>query len=97
MDAKTAQQCAAIEAWEEAGVRGPVSDGCIGIYSYIKELDTGVDLPIVVAVFSLRVREFEKTYPEAEERQRKWVSLRKAARLVDEPELAQLLIRFKGR
>jgi hypothetical protein len=48
-------------------------------------------------VFSLRVREFEKTYPEAEERQRKWVSLRKAARLVDEPELAQLLIRFKGR
>ncbi len=97
MDGKTAQQCAAIEAWEEAGVRGPVSDGCIGIYSYIKELDTGVNLPIVVAVFSLRVREFEKTYPEANERQRKWVSLRKAARLVDEAELAQLLIRFKGR
>jgi len=97
MNGKTAEQCVAIEAWEEAGARGPVSDGCIGIYSYIKELDTGVNLPIVVAVFSLRVSELHSEYPEVEQRERKWVSLKKAARLVDEPELAQLLIRFKPR
>ncbi len=96
MDGKTPQQCAAIEAWEEAGVRGPVSDTCKGIYSYVKELDTGVQLPIVVAVFTLRVRQQADTYPEVVERRRKWVSPRKAARLVDEADLAQLLIRFQG-
>lgn len=95
MDGKTPQQCAAMEAWEEAGARGPVSESCIGIYSYVKELDTGVHLPIVVAVFSLRVNELLDDYPEARERQRKWVSARKAARLVDEADLSQLLIRFR--
>lgn len=95
MDGKTPQQCAAIEGWEEAGVRGPVSDTCTGIYSYGKELDTGVVLPIVVAVFALRVREQAKAYPEAGQRRRKWVSPRKAAQLVGEPDLAQLLIHFR--
>ena len=94
IDGKTPSECAAIEAWEEAGVRGRMRQDAIGIYSYTKELDTGVNLPVVVVVFALRVQELAKEWPEAGERTRKWVSPKKAARMVDEADLAQLLVRF---
>ncbi|MBJ3763458.1 NUDIX hydrolase [Maribius pontilimi] len=93
VDGATPAEAAATEAFEEAGVTGRVSDYPLGIFTYTKELE-GDDLPCVVAVFPLRVKKVHKTWPEASERSRRWVSPRKAARLVHEPELARMLLHF---
>ena len=53
MDAKTPGAAAAREAWEEAGVRGRVTGGCLGVYSYTKEMDDGEMLPVVAMLLSL--------------------------------------------
>lgn len=87
-------EAAAREAWEEAGVLGRLRDICLGIYSYAKRQPHGRPLPCVVAVYPVKVRKLEDDYPEAKERRRKWVSLKKAASLVEEPELAALLRGF---
>jgi len=94
MDGLTPADAAAQEAWEEAGVKGNVSDQCIGLYSYNKVLEGGLLMPCVVAVFPLEVRRVEDSYPEAGLRRRKWVSARKAATRVQEPELCQILRHF---
>jgi hypothetical protein len=51
-------EAAAIEAWEEAGVRGEVHKKPVGRYTYLKELDNGDVVPCVVDVFKIAVREF---------------------------------------
>ena len=82
------------EAWEEAGVRGRVMGNSLGIYSYVKR-DDGADLPCVVAVFPIKVRELERIYPEAGQRKRKWFSLKRAAEVLQEPELQQIVRDFE--
>ncbi|WP_226781950.1 NUDIX hydrolase [Oceaniglobus trochenteri] len=93
MGGQSPSGAAAIEAYEEAGVEGAVSDVCLGIYTYTKEFD-GDDLPCVVAVFPLKVSRKLRNWPEAKERKRQWFSLKKAAAKVQEPELRQILRRF---
>ncbi|MFK7763240.1 MAG: NUDIX hydrolase [Roseobacter sp.] len=97
MDRRTPADCAAIEAWEEAGVRG-VSDGrCIGVFSYNKETTAQGELPCLAMVFALEVAEQEDDYPECEERERVWVSRKKAAKMVGEPELSRIIRDFDPR
>lgn len=94
----TAAECAAREAWEEAGVRGDVADGCIGVFSYDKVLDHArperPSVPCMVAVYPLRVRRLAKVFPEVEERRLKWLPPDRAARKVTEPELQALIAAF---
>ncbi len=85
---------AAQEAFEEAGARGKVHDRCVGLYSYSKWLDEDLSLPVIVAVFALEVKRLDDEYPEAGERRRKWMSPKKAAARVSEPELKQILETF---
>jgi len=85
------------EAWEEAGVRGRGSEGSLGIYSYFKRIAGNTPLPCVAMVYPVKVSKLEQDYPEAGERKRKWVSPKKAAAMVDEPELAQILRNFDPR
>jgi 8-oxo-dGTP pyrophosphatase MutT (NUDIX family) len=89
---------AAREAWEEAGVRGQIGAACLGVYSYDKVLDRSgtapVALPCVVAVYPMQVTATRRDFPEASERRIKWFPLAKAARKVDEPELAALIAGF---
>lgn len=87
---------AAREAFEEAGVTGRVSERAIGLYSYLKRQEDGGTLPLMVAVFALRVDALAKDYPERHERRRKWMSPERAARLVDEPELRALIRDLPG-
>jgi 8-oxo-dGTP pyrophosphatase MutT (NUDIX family) len=88
----TPEQSAAREAWEEAGVRGPVQSQCLGIYSYDKLIGpTRSALPCVVALYGIKVAELAKRFPERLQRRRKWFSSTKAATKVDEPELQILL------
>ena len=91
---ETPAGAAALEAWEEAGVRGRVHDTCVGHFSYQKFIDEELSLPVIVGVFPIEVQRIDKTYPEASERKRKWLSPKKAARRVMEPELRQILSSF---
>ena len=94
VDRATPAQAAATEAWEEAGVEGKVWPVCLGIFSYNKSILEGELLPCVVAVFPLRVKKVRESYPEKGERRRKWVSLKKAAQMVDDPELSSIIAAF---
>ncbi|PVA10443.1 NUDIX hydrolase [Pelagivirga sediminicola] len=94
MDGKTPMQSAEIEAWEEAGVRGRIHPRCLGLYYYHKSVPGGADLPCVAMVYALKVREVAADFPEAGQRKRKWLRPKKAAALVDEPELAHMIRKF---
>lgn len=93
-DGLSAADSAAVEAWEEAGIEGHVTGTCMGIYSYLKDLDSRDRLPIVVAVFPILVRRIRDNFPEKGQRKRKWFSRKKAAARVDEKELQQILKAF---
>ncbi|MCI2398893.1 NUDIX hydrolase [Aliiroseovarius subalbicans] len=96
MDGETPAGAAATEAWEEAGVTGKLSHDLLGFYAYQK--GRGRDrMPCMVAVFPLRVKKLAKNYPEAGQRRRKWVSLKKAVNMVREPELRKLIKGFDPR
>jgi 8-oxo-dGTP pyrophosphatase MutT (NUDIX family) len=97
MDAKTPAESAAIEAWEEAGVKGICDGRCIGIFSYSKTTDDFGDLPCVAMVFAIEAEKLAKDYPEVHERKRVWVSRKKAAKMVDEPELSRIIRDFDPR
>lgn len=86
------------EAWEEAGVRDAViSSSPIGSYAYDKRLDDGSSLPVRAEVYAAHVLELKDTYPEADERERRWFTPPQASKLVEEPELQSLLRKFGGR
>jgi len=97
MDGETPAQAAATEAYEEAGVTGKVSNAVLGFYGYRKTLEDGDDLPIVVAVFPIRVKKMLKRWPEKRERKRRWVSQKKASQLISEPELRRIVRHFDPR
>ncbi|MGH1368652.1 MAG: NUDIX hydrolase [Maritimibacter sp.] len=94
MDGATPSKAAATEAWEEAGVIGKPSNVVLGFYSYRKRHEDD-NLPIVVAVFPIKVRKVAKDFPEAGQRKRKWVSLKRAEKLLMEPELRAIVRHFK--
>ena len=96
MDGATPAESAAAEAFEEAGVRGEVSERCVGIFTYTKEMSDG-DLPCVVAVFPIHAGTILDDWPEKDMRRRRWLTPRKAAALVQEPELARILLDFDPR
>jgi len=80
------------EAWEEAGVKtGCIAQEPIGSYDYAKRLEGGVPVPVEVKVFAVTDVQMAETYPEAEERNRNWFPPAKAAALVDEPGLQEIL------
>jgi 8-oxo-dGTP pyrophosphatase MutT (NUDIX family) len=97
LDGATPAKVAAREAWEEAGARGRTTDVCLGIYAYAKTIANEQSLPCVVAIFPLEVRSLADSWPEAGTRKRKWVSPKKAASLVDIPELKRILRDFRPR
>lgn len=97
MDEETPAQAAATEALEEAGLEGRPSDTCIGLYSYLKEISSNVSLPCVVAVFPIKVKKVHGSWPESGERKRRWMSQRKAAAAVQNPELSRIIRDFDPR
>ena len=94
MDGKTPGESALVEAWEEAGVIGKVHPRCLGLYSYHKDIGSNRDLPCVAMVYPVRVKSLAHDFPEAGQRKRKWMSPKKAAQRISEPELAHLLRKF---
>ena len=82
----TPEDSAAKEAWEEAGVLGLVFPNLMGTYEYYKSGCTWQ-----VDVFLLQVETVVENWPEAYKRKRQWVSIPKAIKRVDEPELKLIL------
>ncbi len=97
MAKKSPLQTAQLEAWEEAGVVGKGQNTCIGMYSYLKIMEKGDDLPCMVMVYPVKVKSLARRFPERTERKRKWFTPKKAATKVAEPELAQILRAFDPR
>ena len=92
IDGKNASEAALQEAWEEAGVRkGTVMGKALGLYNYDKELKGGLPVAVETLVFSVKVNEMRDDYPEASQRERKWVSPAEAANMVQEPQLQDML------
>lgn len=94
---KTLAESAAIEAFEEAGVRGKVLERAIGRYTYLKELDSGEVVPCIVDVFQIEAEILHERFKELGQRVIAWVSPVEAARRVREIELKSLLIDFRPR
>ncbi|SHH73715.1 NUDIX hydrolase [Cognatishimia maritima] len=94
---KRPAEAAAQEAWEEAGVKGEVSDQSVGVYTYMKTGTKFGTLPCLVNVYPVKARKLLKSFPEASQRKRKWVSQKKAAKLVKERELSRLISSFDPR
>lgn len=98
MDGRSAPEAAAIEAWEEAGVKGQIDTAKLGHFTYDKTLkrDTKNECsqPCIVDVFPLQVEKLANDFPEQRQRRRKWFAPDKAARRVAESELKAMLAGF---
>jgi 8-oxo-dGTP pyrophosphatase MutT (NUDIX family) len=94
MNGQTPMDAAATEAFEEAGVRGKIEPRPIGVFSYYK-VHSKNELPCIAVVYPLKVKKVLRTWPERKERNRKWLSRKKAAALVDNAELGQIILRFQ--
>ena len=89
----TALESAEFEALEEAGVVGTTNSSSIGTYNYRKRPERGGER-CRVRVFAMEVTRVLDDYPEKALRDRKWMSIRKALKVVQEPELKDLIKRF---
>jgi 8-oxo-dGTP pyrophosphatase MutT (NUDIX family) len=83
------------EAYEEAGVSGRADKHCVGVYGYDKIMDDGRRVACMVSVFAVRVQHLADSFPECGQRRRAWLSPADAAARVAEPELADLILRFR--
>lgn len=94
MIGKAAYEAAAIEAEEEAGVRGIVAPVPLGHFAYIKRTLGSIDVEMRVELFALDVRETLERWKEMDQRQRRWFTAAEAAVTVDEADLGELIHRF---
>ncbi len=97
IDGQTPGDSAAQEAWEEAGVFGRADQRPLGMFSYNKHMGDDDGLPVAAMVYAVKVKSLSTDYPEAAERKRKWVTRKKAAQMVDSPELSRILRDFDPR
>jgi len=97
MDGLTPADSARVEAWEEAGVTGRVAGACLGVFSYAKGVGDLDDLPCVAMLYPIEVVSLAKKFPEVGQRRRRWLSRKKAARMVGERELARMILDFDPR
>jgi len=84
----TASESAAEEAWEEAGVRGAVSEEPIGRYKYRKWGGR-----CEVEVFVMQVTEQHEVWLESHFRERQWFTVDEAVERIEESGLRKLIRR----
>jgi 8-oxo-dGTP pyrophosphatase MutT (NUDIX family) len=92
----TPQQTAAIEAYEEAGVRGAVMAKRIGRFKK-RRVRKNQSVLCDVQIFPLEVKYQTGDWPEKQQRSRIWVNPRQAAALVKKPGLRRAIKTFDGR
>jgi 8-oxo-dGTP pyrophosphatase MutT (NUDIX family) len=94
MEGKADYEAAAVEAFEEAGVKGHVSRDTYGHYGYLKISDKGKARHVEVTVYLLQVQHELDQWPEREERERRWMRPEAAVDQTGEGGLIPLLKRF---
>jgi 8-oxo-dGTP pyrophosphatase MutT (NUDIX family) len=94
MAGKSDPEAAAQEALEEAGVKGQIDAHSIGAFRYAKRLKHGGERLCVVSVYPMEVLIQLGTWPEAHQRDRRWMTPAEAAAAVHEPDLAALILDF---
>jgi 8-oxo-dGTP pyrophosphatase MutT (NUDIX family) len=80
---------AAKEAWEEAGIIGQVDKNKVGTYRYRKRGKI-----YRVHMYLLLVEMLSEDYPEAGQRQREWLDVGSAIKLVKQNSLKRILKQF---
>lgn len=91
---KTHSEAAVQEAYEEAGVRGTVDPLELGRFQHQKTRPPEPPLDCTIAVFPMAVEQELTTWPEREQRTRRWFSIGDAARAVESPDLAGLIAKI---
>lgn len=84
-------ESALAEAWEEAGVVGYLTGPSIGTYATQKMLIANEPMPCRIEVHPVHVDKLVAKFPEKGQRRRRWMTVKRAAKSVAEPELAALL------
>ena len=95
MAGKTDAQAAALEALEEAGIEGMITEAPLGTFRYLKVLKRRAPRWCVVSVHALEVRVQHSVWQEQAERERVWMSAEQAAACVGEPDLAEIIRAFQ--
>jgi len=89
---------ATIEAFEEAGIKGDLLPQPIGSYRYGKHMGVLADeMPCEVTVYPMQSVTQLTDWPERSTRQLQWFDRARAARLVEETELAALIVNVPSR
>ena len=92
IDGMKPSEAAMVEAWEEAGVKkGKVDRKSMGCFMGTKITSSGDEEPCLTKVYAVKVLKTEANYPEADRRERLWVSPAEAAELVTEDGLRSIL------
>ncbi|MGQ3676511.1 NUDIX hydrolase [Xanthobacter sp. TB0139] len=86
-------KAAAREAYEEAGLLGPIAREALGIYCYEKRLAVR-SVMCDVMVFPLKVKRQASNWPERTQREGFWFSVESAANAVQEEDLKLLILGF---
>jgi 8-oxo-dGTP pyrophosphatase MutT (NUDIX family) len=89
---QSAGETALQEAWEEAGLVGTLDQDPIGSFLYEKWCG-----PCHVIVFLMHVTEIAQGWPEADLRQRSWLSAAGALERIEDPGLADIVRRAVGK
>ncbi len=85
---------AELEAYEEAGLKGRIGKKAIGRFSYVKQLEGHEKVICTLDVFPLKVKAQCLNWPEKGQRELLWAKPKKAASLIEEKELSDLIRRF---
>ena len=93
MKGKSGRKAATVEAREEAGVVGVALKKPIGTYAYWKRLSNRF-VSVIATLYMLPVAEELPEWEEASKRRRAWLKPADAAKLIDEPQLAVLVLRL---
>jgi 8-oxo-dGTP pyrophosphatase MutT (NUDIX family) len=83
-------KAAAIEAREEAGVRGRVGKFPLGSFHYLKQMGSDA-IRVTASVFPLKVRKVEASWKERKQRKRRWLPIEQAAAELDDIGLRDLV------
>lgn len=94
---KSLAGAAAQEAYEEAGVEGRVDKTPLGSFRHTKQHLTVGMLDVSIVVHPLAVEREHKNWPEDGQRERKWLSIERAADSVDSDELRRIILDLAGR
>lgn len=79
------------EAMEEAGLAGQVAERAIGTYTYKKRMKGGYEVTSHVSVYPMLVSHHFLDWPEKDQREFQWFSLKKAQKKLDDPGAAKLI------